>query len=672
MKKYFGLQKVILALTTLTLVGLSSCRDQDFDWDEAYATEQYQKFDNVFFKSYGKPQEGHEWGFDLANFAINGTLPATTRGYFKYSTNWADLDKLCAPKPAPITEREHQEVYAWFSTHRVSWVHNPSYVQVPRTNQLLPSTAKYTPNNLITLKDQGKFDCFVDDRSLKMDDIEAYKALGSLTKYSNNNATSDATIGTRIKFSNGWVQRVASNVRENDEMKNALCDYSTSPETVSEFYTTGGQIYYLLQNGEYVRVDKNMHVLYKYKGSYYMKKGDEWTYSDSNANQGNSVTDSDLISNLNSSAEKVTSKMENTNPYLACKSGLNKAGQMNYMYAMDLTYDQSNHLNDFNATSGYGYNNEGDQYIVTNADLNYWRYQNSTGSTLGDKYIIVYLEGDGYSGYYLGFDYESWASSDEPYNRIMADGYCNDWIIKIGEIKPGGSDFSSCRLMCEDLGGDYGNSTTDIDYNDIVLDVNVEKTTTVDSKTEEVVTLTLQAAGGTLPLRVSYGDYPLFETHEFFQKGAVWSSAGAKTDVNYRLMYNTGHETSGAVATPKVYRLYFNKDIPSNDSSAGSKTFTGSFDLNELTFHIYSLGTDDYVSNPSNLSEAFWINLENQYESAPLKLCVPQTVYWLLERHKIDDGYGNFRDWVQSADKYFWADGKQIDPNHLYHGGSNQ
>ena len=66
MKKYFGLQKVILALTTLTLVGLSSCNDQNFDWDEAHATEKYEKFTNVFIKEFGKPADGHQWGFDAA------------------------------------------------------------------------------------------------------------------------------------------------------------------------------------------------------------------------------------------------------------------------------------------------------------------------------------------------------------------------------------------------------------------------------------------------------------------------------------------------------------------------------------------------------------------------------------------------------------------------------
>ena len=86
MKKYFGLQKVILALTTLTLVGLSSCNDQNFDWDEAHATQQYEKFTNVFIKEFGKPADGHQWGFDAAEIAMSGTSGSTSSTRYNSQT----------------------------------------------------------------------------------------------------------------------------------------------------------------------------------------------------------------------------------------------------------------------------------------------------------------------------------------------------------------------------------------------------------------------------------------------------------------------------------------------------------------------------------------------------------------------------------------------------------
>ena len=67
MKRNLILRNASVVLTLLTVVTLASCRDQNFDWDEARATEQYQKFTNVFVKEFGKPAEGHQWGFDLAH-----------------------------------------------------------------------------------------------------------------------------------------------------------------------------------------------------------------------------------------------------------------------------------------------------------------------------------------------------------------------------------------------------------------------------------------------------------------------------------------------------------------------------------------------------------------------------------------------------------------------------
>ena len=83
MKRNLILRNASVVLTLLTVVSLASCRDQNFDWDEARATEQYQKFTNVFVKEFGKPAEGHQWGFDLADLSMGGDLEAQTRAVYK-------------------------------------------------------------------------------------------------------------------------------------------------------------------------------------------------------------------------------------------------------------------------------------------------------------------------------------------------------------------------------------------------------------------------------------------------------------------------------------------------------------------------------------------------------------------------------------------------------------
>ena len=158
MKKYFGLQKVILALTTLTLVGLSSCNDQNFDWDEAHATQQYEKFTNVFIKEFGKPAEGHQWGFDVASLSLGSQLEVTSATRTAYKAEWmiSQIDNRLPNnvriyeylgQPEIISEREHQEVYAWFSHHKVNWLNTPTYYGKDHTNITRDYNTRQTVNN---------------------------------------------------------------------------------------------------------------------------------------------------------------------------------------------------------------------------------------------------------------------------------------------------------------------------------------------------------------------------------------------------------------------------------------------------------------------------------------------------------------------------------------------
>ena len=124
---------------------------------------------------------------------------------------------------------------------------------------------------------------------------------------------------------------------------------------------------------------------------------------------------------------------------------MKKGSQMDYFSCWDLNSGnyEGNHLNEFNATGAWGWDrqpstpdpkNSGSQLynalLVTNADIDNWTYKSSIdgGTVVHDKYLLVYLRGNGYEGWYLGFDYESSGNPNE--NRNFADGICNDFIIK--------------------------------------------------------------------------------------------------------------------------------------------------------------------------------------------------------------------------------------------------
>ena len=222
--------------------------------------------------------------------------------------------------------------------------------------------------------------------------------------------------------------------------------------------------------------------------------------------------------------------------------------------------------------------------------------------------------------------------------------------------------------MCEDLGGSKITSS-DIDYNDVVLDVNFD-----GNNTAAKVNLTLRAAGGTMPLAIFYGETPLFEVHEFLHDGTTWEKDGhvkANTEI-YRTMYNTGLEGSehgfGKTVYPRVFSLGCNRDP---DTSFPHKRFPGAFDFQKLKIKVFRPFADEqgsvekYITtgNPP-ASDSYWVNLANIDGQAPLKICVPQRydfppfyqlpVRWMKERVEINKGYPYFKDWVANPAKIFW------------------
>ena len=595
MKKYFGLQKVILALTTLTLVGLSSCNDQNFDWDEAHATEKYEKFTNVFIKEFGKPADGHQWGFDAAEIAMSGTSGSTSST--RYDSNGNGMYKqewfvngipatIVYGKPANITPREHLEVYAWFLMHKVNWTNTPAKFNPSNDPSTIRQNRTNQSDGIAHLRDDMSYADALEKVNLlaKKEGLTPLSELSFLKKeYNNPNDDYDKINVDHMYFRNAWVQSVA-----NDQYKD-----------VNDDEITGSK--------EHVTSDK-----------------------------------------------------------------------MNYLAVFILNGDgtvSEEHLNDWNASQGYGWYNQNNQNatLLKNCDVNVWTYGSSVSSSFKhDKYYVVKLKGDDYEGYYLGMDLEGYHEDPKNNQYLRANGICNDWIIKVGDC--GLTSYQNCRIMCEDLGGSTITSS-DIDYNDAVLDVDYSG---------DQVKLTLRAAGGTMPLAIFYGETPLFEVHEFLYDGITWEKNGhvqANNPEIYRTMYNTGLKDSesgiGGTAKPREFNLGFNREPDKGYTVGnwwewwnmkyieydGTKRFNESFDFQKLKIKVFrpfageQRSVKQYIEtgNPPAL-DSYWVNLGNINGEAPLKICVRQEVRWMKERVKIDLGYPDFRKWVANPADIFWDD----------------
>lgn len=484
---------------------LVSCQEDDMGYtSEEIALDKIKKeYEKNFVSEFGEPAPGHQWGFDLAQKSFSGLNQ--TRNHYKQE--WEYVNDVKARdyfiNPSNITDLEHQEVYAWFSNHRVNWSVSPTNAEDPN--------------------------------SRKSDDGIAHEINKNFNYGTIVNPPHDYEMITQFESNFAWVQHVACDTQKDEFERNG-------------------------NTGEY---------------------------------------------------DKPSSATGSSMNYLA----FSKVGSVN----------DWEHINDFNASSGYGYGNQSDPNnggqnaeLVTDCNFNNFQYKCSVDGSVKfhNKWYMVYLKGQDYEGWYLGMDIEGLGSGANNNEFVKANGICNDWIIKLGEVLPKPEKVQSWRIMCEDLG-----SSLDIDFNDIVYDLSFNGS---------VAFISLQAAGGTLPIKVKYKDHFITsktkdEIHAMFGKETT-------TPVNVKA-------PSGADNLPPV-----------------SWSFTtSSFDVNDVKIFV---GT----------SEATELDIQklDSETKLPYRICVPTTVRWCQECKPINTVYKDFRDWVTDPTDYFWKEGKTINTSLLY------
>ena len=247
------------------------------------------------------------------------------------------------------------------------------------------------------------------------------------------------------------------------------------------------------------------------------------------------------------------------------------------------------------------------QFMV-NSSTECFGYHESRGTfnqQYNDKYVIIpgsMIDSSVAGMYFVGFDYNSSKGPNSPEN-IDADGYYNDWIVKItpGLYTPKGQ-----RIMCEDLG-----TTADFDFNDIVVDVYNDWRGYPGGWGGATI-VTVRAAGGTLPATVAGKDI-----HNLF-------------GVDTKDMVNTGIKTA-PVAIFRIPQVNNAKDI-----------------------HIM-------VGNDGGTWE-----LKTATGAAPQKILVPSTTRWSKEYKNIVKSYPDFEKYVQNAaDNGQWYN-NIADNNELY------
>lgn len=288
-------------------------------------------------------------------------------------------------------------------------------------------------------------------------------------------------------------------------------------------------------------------------------------------------------------------------------------------YGMDLALtDETNaerndwtHINNFNAAGG---SKEQVQRMENSATVNFG-YNDSYSSHHYQNWTLQCINGN----YYLAFDYQTHKCGDPTncdesnHECTKRDGYYNDWILK---LSPGLQkvDEYTRRVMCEDLG-----NTFDWDFNDIVFDVtflNANPSTGVAT-----AKITLQAAGGTIPVRVGIND-DAHEAHGLF---------GVPTNTPV----NVGE---GATRAAVIFQYNF---------QSTRKNSSNIYEFNAIDVPVYV--PSRAVADASLIGETGeeFFNLSADAGKAPQKFACPNSTKWTGERKKITLAYSNFEKWVK-------------------------
>ena len=286
-------------------------------------------------------------------------------------------------------------------------------------------------------------------------------------------------------------------------------------------------------------------------------------------------------------------------------------GVMNKLMAYNFNTGEYEHVNNFNAannTTEYTDDVTHEKFygttlmvdMGTGDKLDQFAYHNTSSSDYYYSYIVLEIDG----AYYVGFDIVGYHPVGQDANANMdvdRDWIFDDWIVKISPAKFNMD--GAVRIIAEDLGDTNG---SDFDYNDVVFDAKVNKEWVGSLNNNYfVVYITLQAAGGTLPLTVA-GE----EVH-------------SKFGVDVKTMVNTGRASKPAVS----YMVYL-RPIGNNEWGLSAVDV------------IKSIPVVVTYENGETLT------LGVETGKAPEKICVNTDFEWTSERQPIQQKYPLFSDWV--------------------------
>ncbi len=633
MKKY--LINGVLAL--FAGIYLASCADTETDY-VPIAEQKAKAFEEVFKEVYGEIDPHQNWGFttdltlaDLSTAEIvyldsvvkaqsSTTSGARTRGHNANANMWG---RTYTNVPDPLTPEQKKRVRLYFQYNQ-----NPKNEPVDYTNFFVQDVYKggTTPLN------DGS-----DDKSQYSKEVYSFDG------------------GTRIEAGSAHMDKLTAG-SDDDHINNYNNAHCSTNENVwdGRTYQEGWPIKNQTEAdqrgvGDWEAENYN-HVVYHSDEIMLMEdsKTDCFGWYESN---GSIQHDDQYVIISGATIDAWATKFANDNDNISISDlGASVTGRG----FVGFDYESVPQTNAY--TDQYYTASDGTRVKYLKAEMNMYSTSDIKQGVETDAERLELL-GKGYLPVYNSAD-KTWAKLGN-----FADGYYSDWIVCIVEAQ--GKNITSrekietfgelykipvepqCgRIFCEDLGV---STREDLDYNDVVFDVDVyknyeagvKKYYTIYSDGRKVLTdtknystldqatysckITLQAAGGTLPLTV-IGQ----EVHEKFGVGIT-------------TMVNTRDDNSTAFGS------YVNGKSPVNlGEYTTSQLFPGKQDTQEI------LAKDIPIVVNYNTAKEVAI-LEAKKGDAPAKLFVPNhSTKWTVERKPLVMAYPKFANYVNNVKNGEW------------------
>jgi hypothetical protein len=562
MKKYLMTGIAALAMCA----GFTSC-SHDIEpvsqeqLDQLEAEKVFNDYQNAFIKTFGQPAANQTWGFGGSAF---------TRSENANANEWADPNKSYGGLlvPPPLTPEQIAVVKKYFQTHD-----NLRYEDPQWTNYFIQQVYKGNPQTAGNSPEQYKSAAWTEQNpayinaSDHMGHLVAVDTEKGIVDHINNFNHGDCGV-------NDHVLKKGGNANDGPFYEDKIMYMMNSTTKSFGYYNTDGSLYHTQHTGLV-----SYRTIMEAMGSEADCLDDDWNRSFMGFDFEQIVGDD--------------------------------------VYSKNVEYDYSGGWKEEYATKGWPiksvtYNmwtwaKTGEQYHLLTAETNMYaadRTEKTFSQEGGVAHFPTDLPTDDQIEQLLNKGYLPTTETLREWVKVggTADGYYSDWIVTLTEAKTNVSypERTTLRVMAEDLSA---NEASDFDFNDVVLDFRANEDGTA-------ATITLIAAGGTLPLRINQND--AWEVHKLF-------------DVPVNTMVNTNataKNLTGASKDPVVVG-----------------TVQGDFSAANFCKSVNAIKLEVYKNNQ-------WMELSAKQGVACCKFGCDPSFEPVPERDNIDKYY-NFSDWVK-------------------------